>query len=619
MRFHYFDDISFFPFKNEFHGYAFSKLKGDLVAGISVALLTLPQAMAYALIAGLPLSTGLFAAIFSSLIAAIFGSSRHLVVGPSNAIAILIQYGTAEILYSHFRHLTGAERDIAAFQIMTQLALLVAVIQLLAASFKLGRLTQFISYSVVLGYVLGAAAAIVINQLFVFFGIPSLEGVNSLFDKGAYFVLHLNQTHWLTLSVGLGSLLLLVSLKRLGRGVPYALITYVATTAVLSLCRYLMVADAGHVVTIGDTGDIGGLTPQLMMPFFDFKIMNNLLPIAFAVGLLSILETSAVAKSISSYSGQRLSINQEILGLGIGNLTSAICGAMPISGSASRTTLNYESGAQTRLAAIFGALMVGLILYVFGDFVARIPLASLSALLLMTAGNLVKKRQLLLCLKTTRSDAFVFFATFLSCIFFSIDVAFFIGVSLSITLYLNKAAMPQVLQYFVDDSGRIKSLEYSSKEEISSIRFIKVKGELFFGAADLFQTTLKSIAENETETKVIILQLKNARDIDATACMALQQLHDYLRSSGRYLILSGLTLHVWEVVSDSGLVRLIGKENMFVINEMNPNAYFEKAVRRAQALVAQDASIHAEASDTVPEVQTQDHPILHDQTAPELR
>lgn len=584
MRFHYFDDISFFPYRKEFKGYGIKKLHKDLTAGISVALLTLPQAMAYALIAGLPLSTGLFAAIFSCLIAALFGSSRHLVVGPSNAIAILIQYGTAEILYSHFRDLTGVERDIAAFQIMTQLAGLVAVIQLLAASFKLGRLTQFISYSVVLGYVMGAAAAIVINQLFVFFGIPPMEGVNSLFARAFYFVLHLNETHWLTLSVGLGSLLLLVSLKRLGRGIPYALVTYVVTTAVLALCSYLMIGDVDQVTTIGDTGDIGELSPKLMLPHFDFKIMNNLLPIAFAVGLLSILETSSVAKTIASSTGQRLSINQEILGLGMGNLTSSVCGAMPISGSASRTTLNFESGAQTRLAAMFGAGMVGFILYVFGDYVAKIPLAALSALLLMTAGNLIKKRQLLLYLKATNSDAFVFMATFLSCLVFSIDVAFFIGVSLSITFYLNKAAVPQVQQYFVDDNGRIKSLEFCSKDEMTSIRFIKVKGELFFGAADLFQTTLKSIAEDESSTKVIILQLKNARDIDATACMALQQLNDYLRSSGRHLILSGLTLHVWEVMSGSGLVKMIGKENLFVMNDANPNAYFNKAVQRAQEL-----------------------------------
>jgi len=374
------------------------------------------------------------------------------------------------------------------------------------------------------------------------------------------------------------------------------------TTAILALCSYLMIGDVNQVITIGDTGDIGQLTPQLMLPHFDFKIMNNLLPIAFAVSLLSILETSAVAKTVASSTGQRLSINQEILGLGMGNLTSAVCGAMPISGSASRTTLNFESGAQTRLAAMFGAGMVGLILYLFGDYVVRIPLAALSALLLLTAGNLIKKRQILLCLKATSSDAFVFLATFLSCIFFSIDVAFYIGVSLSITLYLNKAAVPQVQQYFVDDNGRIKSLEFCTKDEMTAIRFIKVKGELFLGAADLFQTTLKSIAEDESATKVIILQLKNARDIDATACMALEQLNDYLRSSGRYLILSGLTLHVWDVMSGSGLVKMIGKENLFVMNDANPNAYFNKAVQRAQELAKMEEEVEGPV---VEEVETE--------------
>ncbi len=584
MRFHYFDDISFTPFKKELKGYRLRTFQKDLVAGISVALLTLPQAMAYALIAGLPLSTGLFAAIFSSMIAAFFSSSSHLVVGPSNAIAILIQYGTAEILYAHFRHLTGVERDVAAFQIMTQLTLLVAGLHLLAASFKLGRLTQFISYSVVLGYVMGAAFAIIVSQLFTFFGIPPMEGVHSLFAKGVYFVTHIGETHLLTLTVGLGSLALLVGLKRLGKGIPYALITYVVTTAAVSIFCMFSSGDVHNIVLIGDTGEISAMTPQLTTPYFDLRIVSNLLPIAFAVGLLSILETSSTVKSIASYTGQRLSVNQEILGLGMGNLMSAFCGAMPVSGSASRTTLNYESGAKTRLAAVFGALMVGVILYLFEEFVSRIPLAALSALLLVTAGNLIKKRQLLLCLKSTRSDAFVFFITFLSCVFFGIDVAFYIGVSLSITLYLKKAAIPQVLQYFVDESGRIKSLEYCVKEEMTPIRFIKVKGELFFGAADLFQTTLKSIAEDDTNTKVIILQLKNARDIDATACLALQQLHDYLKSSGRHLILSGLTLPIWEVMSDSGLVRAIGKENLFVINDHNPNLYFDRAIKRAQEL-----------------------------------
>lgn len=584
---HYFEDISLTPFRQELKGYCLRDFNKDLVAGISVSLLTLPQAMAYALVAGLPLSTSLFAAIFSCMIAAMFGSSRHLIVGPSNAIAILIQYGTAEILYNNFRDLSGIGRDFVAFQIMTQMTMIVAILLLLASSLKLGRLTQFVSYSVVLGYVMGAATALVIGQLFVFLGIPNMEGVHSLYAKVIYLIKNIQETHLITFVVGAVSFLMLILLKKWDKRIPAALITLVFATGMLYLGESYLGEEASSVMLIGDAGEISGLTPHLMIPHFNLKIMNNIIPFAFAVALLSILETTSVAKSIASFSGQRLSINQEILGLGLGNLTSAICGAMPVSGSTSRTFLNFQSGAKTRLAAVLGAIFVGVILFSFENFVAKIPLATLSALLFYTAGNLIKKDQLLLCLKSTKSDALVFWITFLSCIFFSIDVAFYIGVCLSITLHLNKAAVPQVLQYIVDESGRIKSLEFCSEDELTKIRFIKVKGELFFGAADLFQTTLKSIAEDDTNTKVIILQLKNARDIDGTACLALIQLFDYVKSSGRHLIVSGITLPVWEVMSDSGLVRSIGKENLFVIDERDPYRYFQRAHKRANYLIEQ--------------------------------
>ena len=568
-----------------------------------MALISLPHAMACALVLGLPLSTGIFAAIFSCMIAALFGSSRHLVNGPSNAIAILIQYGTAEILYHYYRHLVGIERELVAFQIMTQITLLAGLMHLLIASFKLGRLTQFVSYSVVLGYVVGAAAAIVISQLFVFMGIPDVEGGQSLWAKGLNFLSHLNEIHWTTLTIGLGSLTLLVGLKRWDRRFPAALITFVVVTAGLYLSKKFLGGEVHNVLLVGDAGELSKLIPQFAIPYFDLRIMSGLLPLAFAVALLSVLETIAVTKSIASYSGQRLFINQEILGLCLGNLTSALFGAMPVSGSTTRTLLNYEGGAQTRFAAVFGAILVGLVVYVFGGSVTHVPLATLSAILFVTAGSLIKKKQLLLCLKATKSDAFVFLVTFLSCIFFSIEVAFYIGVCLSITLYLKKAAIPQVLQYIVDESGHIKSLEFCAKEEITKIRFIKVKGELFFGAADLFQTTLKSIAEDDTDTRVIILQLKNARDIDATACLALQQLYDYVESSGRHLIISGITYTIWTVMSNSGLVQLIGKENLFVIDDRNPTRYFQRAIARAQRLVAEseeEDTVEAEVQEKVP-------------------
>jgi SulP family sulfate permease len=268
-------------------------------------------------------------------------------------------------------------------------------------------------------------------------------------------------------------------------------------------------------------------------------------------------------------------------------MLSAFINGMCISGNTSRSSLNYNCGGQTRFAAIFSALIVAVFLYSLGGLVAHIPLASLAALLLYTAGTIVNPKQFFLCIKATGSDAFVLWLTMLSCIFLSLDVAFYIGVVISVTLYLKKAAVPHVREYEVGDDGELRHIDSSDPREThKQIRVIKVEGELFFGAADLFQTTLKTIAEDDISTRVIILQLKNARDIDATACLALNQLHDYLIGSGRYLIACGLTWQSWEVLSASGMIEVIGKENLFVFDERHPHEFMQRALARARELTA---------------------------------
>jgi SulP family sulfate permease len=330
--------------------------------------------------------------------------------------------------------------------------------------------------------------------------------------------------------------------------------------------------------------------------------MNNLLPVAFAIALLSVMEASSTAKSIAASSGQHLSTNQEIFGLGLGNFVSAFIGAMPVSGSPSRTALNYENGAKTRLAAVFNSLFVYLLIVAFGFLIRHIPITAFAALLIVAAGSIVNFKQLFLCLKATRSDAFVLILTLLACLFFSLDIAFYMGVAMSISLYLKKAAIPQLVEFTVDESGILHSIDHNQQHEPRKIRFIKVEGELFFGAADLFQNTLKSITEDDTTTRVIILQLKNARDIDATACLALQQLHDYLKNSGRHLIGCGITHQIWDVLSDSGMIDLIGKNNLFIFDERHPHLSVQKAFLRAYDLLKSETAKVNELSASAPVV-----------------
>jgi len=591
-----FDEISLSGLKRDFNTYSLASFRKDALAGLNVSLLTIPLAMAYALLAGLPISCGLFAAIFSALISPIFGSSRHLIVGPSNAIAILVQAATSEVMFNYYRHLTGTEWDMMAIQVLTQLVFLTALVQLLASIFKLGRLVQFVSHSVIVGYVTGTAIAIVINQLYVLVGIERQEGVHSFYERGAYLLTHIHQAHIPTLLIGVGSWATILLLKKTDKRIPAGVLAFALASAVVyifDLASYgseLIPVDPyaeeeiPHVMLVGNTGGALQLIPHISLPYFDTGIMNDLLPMAFALGLLSIMETTSAAKSIAASSGQRLSINQEIFGVGLGNIISSFIGAMPLSGSPMRSSVNYHSGAQTRFAAIFSSIIVGVLMYAGADFIVLIPLASLAALLIVSAANLVNYKQFFLCLKATSHDALVLWITLTSCIFFSIEIAFYIGVICSITLYLKKAAIPQLVEYDIDDHGELVNINPVLTPAHKPIRVIKVEGELFFGAADLFQTTLKAFAEDDTSTKVIILQLKNARDIDATACLALQQLHDYLKNSGRTLIACGLMPQLWDVLSDSGMVELIGKENLFLFDERHPHLHMQRAIHHAKSL-----------------------------------
>jgi SulP family sulfate permease len=348
---------------------------------------------------------------------------------------------------------------------------------------------------------------------------------------------------------------------------------------------------AAYFQNIPIVGETTGesLFPRWDWPYFDTGIMNDLLPVAFAIALLSVMEATSTTKAIAANSGQPLCTNQEVFGLGLGNFISAFITAMPVSGSPSRTVLNYENGAKTRMSAVFNSLFVALILFSFGFLIQHIPVTAFAALLIITAGGIVNFKQLFLCLKATRSDAFVLSMTLLACLFFSLDIAFYIGVAMSISLYLKKAAIPQLVEFSVDEAGVLHSIDSSELHEPRKIRFIKVEGELFFGAADLFQSTLKAITEDDTTTRVIILQLKNARDIDATVCLALQQLYEYLKGSGRHLIGCGITHQIWDVLSDSGMVELIGKSNLYIFDERHPHLSVQKAFLRAYDLLKQEA------------------------------
>jgi len=584
------EEISLEALRNDVATYNRATFRSDFWAGLAVTLLSIPQAIAYSIVVGLPPSCGLMSAIFGTALAALLGSSRHLVMGPTNTTVLLVQAATSSILYKYYADIPVEAKGVIALEVMATLVFLMGVFQILAGVFKLGRVIQFVSFPVVVGYILGAAFALTCGQLFTIFGITYSGDETALIEKLRYLAGHIGEIHPPSAFVGLISFIIYITLRKMKIRAPASLVMLLAVTALVYTFRIQEIQvprDGGTTLSvIGDEGRVEAVIPSLGLPLFELRLLNIIFPIAFAIALVSMLETTSIAKSIAAASGQRLGINQELFGLGVSNFMMAFFGALPCSGSLARTTLNYQSGAKTRFAALFAAIFVAILVALFGEWIQYIPLAALAALIIATAIRVIDMKHLKLCLTATHSDACVLILTFLSCIFFSLHIAFYIGVVSSVVLYLRKAAVPRVLEYFCDEeTEEFHPMLENEKQLRRPIRMINIEGELFFGAVDLFQSTLKAITEDDVATRVFIIRLKHVRDFDATAATALRQLCDYLRKSGRHLIVASIPPAVWEVIEKGGLVAYIGKENLFRLDEGNAHASVLDAIRRAKALI----------------------------------
>lgn len=574
--------VSFAPFRSEFKGYRLSFLRDDLSAALAVALMTIPQSIAYSLLAGLPPTAGLFSAIFGTILTAFWGSSRHLVSGPSTGTAILIQTSIADVMANHFETVVGLQREILIFQILTQIVLVIGVIQIAAAFFNVAKLLQFVSRPVILGYFAGIIVAIVVTQLFYFTGIRPASGAEPILLQGWTLVTRCLQIHWATALVGGLSLACLVFLRRLLKNWPDALLMLVVA-ALLTNALNLWVATT-PVARLGDFQIAGRPIPYFQFPLLDLSLINKIFPEAVAIAFLAILEVFSISRNFAAKTGQQVKVNQDVFGLGVGNIfLSLVAGSLPASGSATRTSLNFRMQAKTRLAAIFCGLFTAAIIYFCWPLVQHVPLAALAALLMATVPALMNWQEIKLCFRATREDAWVFLLTFFSCLIFSLDVAFFIGILISIGTYLRKSSTPHLVEYAFNAKGRLMVI--SPKEDVHrKVRIIGIAGELYFAAADVFQSALQTVAEDRN-VQAIVLRLNNVYHMDASMCLAILRLYETLKATNRSLVISGLTEEVWHVFHRAGLVKQIGLDNLYFTDESNPQFSTWKACLRAQELI----------------------------------
>jgi SulP family sulfate permease len=337
---------------------------------------------------------------------------------------------------------------------------------------------------------------------------------------------------------------------------------------------------------VEDEGALSAVLPALSgLPHWHEQalILPHLINTAIAIAIIGMLEATAITKSIAARSGQHLDSNQELIGMGAGNIAAGLFGVTPGSSSFTRSAVNYQSGATSQFSSMFSSVMVLVILLFVTPVFNYIPIAALAALLMRVGYKLINKPQIRVSVYSTRSDAVVFFATLAVALLFQLSAAIYMGIGLALILFLRKTSTPILAEYTFNENGFLAALPDKSRRMDPQIAIIHVEGELFFGAADLFQEQVRRQAEDEN-IRVFILRMKNARHLDASTVMALEALHDYSRQTDRFLIIGGCTADVYRVLRNSGLLKQIGEENLFPV-EANPTISTRKALLRAKELL----------------------------------
>lgn len=572
------------PLAGQLRGYDRKTARGDLQAGLSVALLAFPQGLAFAAIAGLPIVYGALATAVAAILGGLFSSSRLTILGPSNA--------TAFLLFSFF----AATPELAQRQqlLMPWLALLIGLVLVVSAVLHLSDYAQYISRSVIVGYLTGAALLVIANQAPQILGValtrPGEVAPGSFFAVLTRLVREIPQVQWPPLALGVVTIALYLGLKKWRPAWPnFGLVLLLMTAVGQGMLHWL----PGISLPTFQALDPQSLLPQ--WPQRDdhlLELLNPLFGAAFALAFLASLENSVMSRTLSGVAGQReVNGHQDTLSLGIANLGAAFVGGMPCSGSLTRSQLNFQSGAKTGVAAIVSGIAGLLLAWLLAGAVGWVPKAVLAALVIGVSIALIQPALLRVCLSATGSDAVVLAVTFLATLLMPLHVAIFVGVGTAVMLFLRKAAKPELAEYAFADDGVLRALGKGETRSQPAVSIVHVEGDLFFGAADVFRSQVEQIWQ-DPNLKVVVLRLRNARNMDATSILALADLVDFARAQGRHILLSGLRPHLFKILSRSGMVERIGRDNFFFNHPDNPNLATAKALKKATTLIGtRDAEV----------------------------
>lgn len=547
-------------------GYTFRSFRSDLLAGLTVAAVAVPQAMAYALIAGIPAEHGLYTAVVMTFFGALFASSKQLINGPTNAISIAA--------LSVLAPLTTPDSIVSAAIL---LAFLVGAIQLAITTLRLGDLTRYISHSVILGFTTGASALLVLDQL------KNLLGVAGRGDAHDGFLARFYETwrdvdglHSPTVSVGLLSIVSILLLRAVKKRLHWSLFPELLVVVIgAAICVKLLGLDARGVKVIGN---IPARLPSFASPAFDFALMRDMAGGALTVALLGLLEAISMAKALAAHTRQKLNINQLVVSEAVANLAGSFFQCIPGSGSLTRSAINHQAGAVSQWAGVISAAAVAITILLLAPAARYVPRAALAGILIVTAFKMVEWRALAFHLRTGRFDAAIVIATAVSAVAISIEFCVLIGVLISFVMAVPRVGGVLLTEFVPAESSFVRErLEGDVPNE--RIRIFGLEGELFFAAAANLEAQLGRIEDSVTQqTQVVVLRLKRARNPDAVGLGLFDQFLTDMRARGVTLILCGVRQDLRQVFERAGFIDRIGRDHVF----------FEEPVRQTSTQKAME-------------------------------
>lgn len=564
---------------DELRRYNMQKFRGDALAGLTVSVIAVPQAMAYALIAGVPAEYGLYTLIFQCLIGSIFNSQPLLSVGPTNTQALL----TASII----TRLVGQDLpEDQQGQLLIQFAVLAAfmkgAIQMTMAEARLGNLVKYVSHSVIVGFTAGAGVLIAAGQIKGFLGFsvertpdnwPGIVGI------GQRLLPHLNETSLWAIGLGTVALAIVLVSRRISRLAPGPLVA-VAIAAIAVYTLGLTQMDLSLIRPLPE-----GL-PKPTLPNLDLMIANfdAMLAGAFALALLGLLEAYSIGKNIANRTNTNISANQEVFSQGLTNFLCSFLSCFPGSASFSRSALNPYLGAKTFLSGVFNSLFVLIIFLLFAPAAKFIPMTAIAAILFVIAYNLIDIKYMKRVWRTSRADTYVCFGTFAATLFFPLAYAVFIGIFLNIALYLRRSSMLHMAEMVRTPGGPFVERPLRDKRSVNQqVVFLQLEGDLFFATADELQDALSRLAITP-QLRVVILRMKRTHWVDTTVLSVLESFVQQMKQRDGYVLLCGVSEHLHDRLRDFGLNEQIGDDNIFE-TRYGVFASAKGALRRAKKLL----------------------------------